>query len=78
MQYSVAMQRSCTRGPRELFPLNKVEEEEKEQEVKEEENKKEEDKRRKSKRRMRRSQLQCSPPQQCSRVALVGQGNCFQ
>ena len=28
-------------------------------------------------RRRRRSQLQCSLPQQCSRVVLMGQGNCF-
>ena len=55
MQSSVAVQWSCTNGPRQLFPLNKVEEEEKE-EVEEEENKKEE-KRRKRK-RMTRSQLQ--------------------
>ena len=29
MQSSIAMQQSCTQGPRQLFPLNKVEEEKK-------------------------------------------------
>ena len=49
----------------------------KEEEVEEEENNKEEETGRKRRRRRVNSQLQCSL-QQCSRVALMGQGNCFQ
>ena len=52
MQFSTAMQHSCTRGRGRRW-------------------------RRRKRRRRRRPRLQCSLPQQCSRVVLVGQGICF-
>ena len=59
--------------------MNKVEEEEEEEEEEEgeeeEEEKKEEEKEEEGRRW--RSELQCSLLYQCSRVVLVGQGNCF-
>ena len=71
------MQKSCTRQPWQLFFSSKQggeggggggggEEEEEEKR-----------RRRRRRRRRRMSELQCSLPQQCSRVVLVGQGSCF-
>ena len=68
MQSSVAMQRSCTRRPRQcFFPVNKVEKG-KEEEEEEEEN---------GRRKRWISELHCSLPMQCSRIVLVSQGICF-